>query len=70
MDSTGIKYPEVKVRLSGQDGNVFNLIGACRRAARKAGVSVQEIEDFSTEVRKSGSYDEALRVMMAWFNVV
>jgi hypothetical protein len=32
------KYPHIKVRLSGQDGNAFTILGACRRAAERAGL--------------------------------
>jgi hypothetical protein len=69
MNATTIKHPAVRVRLSGQDGNVFNLIGLCSRAARKAGVPAGEVKEFQASVMQAGSYDEALRVMATWFDV-
>jgi hypothetical protein len=67
--TTSPKYPDVRVKITGQDGNVFNLIGLCSRAARKAGVPGDEVEAFQAEVMQAGSYNAALRVMAAWFDV-
>lgn len=62
------KYPKVKIQLSGEDGNVFSIIGRCTRAARRAGVSKEEISTFTTEIM-SGNYDHALQTVMRWFTV-
>jgi hypothetical protein len=32
------KYPHIKVRLSGLDGNALTILGACRRAAERTGL--------------------------------
>lgn len=64
----GVKYPEVSVQLAGENGNVFNLISVCRRAARKAGVERAEIDRFCAEAMAVDSYGDAVRVMMAWFD--
>ena len=58
-----IKYPHVKVNLSGEDGNAFFIIGRVRKALRRAGVSDEEIELFTEEVR-SGDYDHLLQTVM------
>lgn len=63
MSKTGIK-----VKLVGQDGNVFNLIGICTQALRRNGMS-DKVTEFQKEVMSAGSYDEALCVMMNWFEV-
>ncbi len=63
-----IKYPNVTVQLTGTDGNAFAVMGACRRAARRAGVSKEEIELFTAECT-SGDYDHLLATCMAWFDV-
>ena len=58
-----IKYPHVKVNLSGEDGNAYFIIGRVRKALRRAGVSNEEIELFTEEV-KSGDYDHLLQTVM------
>ena len=58
-----IKYPHVKVNLSDGDGNAFFIIGRVRKALRRAGVSNEEIELFTEEV-KSGDYDHLLQTVM------
>jgi hypothetical protein len=62
------KYPHVTVQLSGNDGNAFAIMGACRKAARRAKVSSEEIEQFTKECT-SGDYDHLLQTCMAWFDV-
>jgi hypothetical protein len=55
--------------LIGQDGNVFNLIGIAARTLREHG-----LRDQATEMRAramdSGSYDEALGVIMEYVNPI
>jgi len=46
----------------GQDGNVFNLIGICSKALKRAG-QPDKAKEMSERVFKSGSYDEALVIM-------
>lgn len=62
------KYPNVKVQLSNMDGNAYVIIGAVRKALRRAGVPDVEIDQFSNEA-KSGDYDHLLQTAMAWVNV-
>lgn len=59
------KY-DIEVQLSGQDGNVFNLMSLVTRAMKRNGIDAGEREAFLSEVRSSSSYDEALRVMSDW----
>lgn len=58
-----VKYPEVKVRLTGQDGNAFMILGLVQRALRRAGVSQDEINEFLAEAT-SGDYDHLLQTAM------
>ena len=60
MTKTEIKKP--KAKLIGQDGNVFNLIGICSQALNKAGQK-DKVKEMQERIFKSGSYDEALRIM-------
>jgi hypothetical protein len=58
----------INVKLTGNDGNVFNLICICTQALRKHGLK-DKIAEFQSEVTSSKSYEEALGVMINWFNV-
>jgi hypothetical protein len=64
---SGPKYPKVHVQLTGEDGNAFFILGRCQAAARKAGVSKEEIEAFHKEATSS-DYDHLLRTCMKWFD--
>ena len=68
MPDNNVKHPEVKVRLVGQDGNVFNLLGIVSKALKKAGhrESVSEIQN---QVFGAQSYDEALSIMRSFVSV-
>lgn len=62
-----VKYPNIHVRLVGADSNAFNILGLCRRAARKGGLSETEIETFFDEA-KSGDYNHLLATCLKWFD--
>jgi hypothetical protein len=64
-----VKYPNIKVKLTGKDGNIFAIMGCVVRAMRKARVSLEEIEAFCGQVASARSYDEALQVAMRTVNV-
>ena len=61
------KFPEVKIKLVGEDGNAFSLMGRATIVARRAGVSREEIDAYLAEA-KSGDYDNLLRATMKWWN--
>lgn len=63
-----IKYPEVEVQLTGEDGNAFTIMGAVSKALRRAGVDAEEIKKY-TEESMSGDYDHLLRTAMSWVSV-
>jgi hypothetical protein len=62
------KYPEIEVQLTEQDGNAFAIMGAVSRELRKAGVSKNEINEYTTQ-SMSGDYDNLLRTAMEWVSV-
>lgn len=70
IDTTtdGPRYPAVRVRLSGSDGNAMMLIGKITRAMRQAKVDDAEINEFVGEAM-SGDYDAFLRTAMRWVDV-
>jgi hypothetical protein len=58
----------VVVLSDGVDGNAFGVMGACRKAARKAGWDDKRINDFLAECKK-GSYDDLLQTCYRHFEV-
>ena len=62
-----VKYPQVKIQLVGLDGNAFSILGRCREVARRAGISKENIENFTHEAQ-SGDYDNLLQTCMKWFD--
>lgn len=65
---TEIKYPEIMVELSGQDGNAFMILGLCKRAMQRAHLPQEEIDKFMKEAT-SGDYNHLLATVMTWFDV-
>lgn len=68
MLDTEVKYPDVQVRLVGEDGNAFAIMGRVATALRRAGVSNEEIEAYYAE-STSGDYDNLLRTATRWVQV-
>ena len=62
----------ITVNLIGEDGNVFNLIGVCKRTVRREGTT-DEQQWFDKvvlpRIMEARSYDEALTVMTETFDV-
>jgi hypothetical protein len=63
-----IKYPNIHVQLTGNDGNAFMVLGLCQRAAKKGGLSEKEIGEFFNEAQ-AGDYEHLLNVCMRWFTI-
>ena len=61
------KYPNVHVKLVGEDGNAFFILARCQAAAKDAGLPQSEIDEFMREA-KSGDYDNLLCTVMDWFD--
>jgi hypothetical protein len=57
------RHPTITVRLDGEDGNAFAILGRCRRAMLDA-----ENDAFLSEA-KPGDYDALLRTCTLWFEV-
>ena len=58
-----------RVKLVGENGNVFNLMAICARALRKAGMWNEASEMSLKIIKKANSYDEALAIMMEYCDV-
>ena len=61
------KFPEVVVKLVGNDGNAFAIVGRVRGALRKAGYR-DEAEAYM-KAAFSGDYDNLLRLSMEYVTV-
>jgi hypothetical protein len=64
-----VKYPNVKVRLTGRDGNAFAIMGAVSMALRLANASKEEIAEYRKE-STAGDYDNLLQVADRWVVVL
>ena len=63
-----VKYPDVKVKLVGEDGNAFAIIGRIQKAMRRAKIDEGEIKEFVDDAM-SGNYDHLLQVAMKTVSV-
>ena len=64
---TTTRYPNITVQLTGNDGNAFAIMGAVRKALRRAGVSSEEIAEYTAQ-SSSGDYAHLLGTAMDWVN--
>lgn len=62
------KAPGVKVKLTGIDGNVFNIIGTVSKELKKAGFH-ELAKEYQDACFKAQSYDEALQITMSVVDV-
>lgn len=62
------RYPEITVRLTGNDGNAFAILGAVTRELKRGRVASDEVDAFVEEAT-SGSYDDLLATVLRWVSV-
>lgn len=60
-----VVYPDVEVKLVGEDGNAFAILARVIKALRKGGADSQMIDRFQREAR-AGDYDHLLATVMQW----
>ena len=71
LDSTRAnapKYPEISVKLIGENGNAFAILGRVRAALRSGGVAAPEVTAFLSEAT-SGDYNHLLQTVVKWLEV-
>lgn len=56
------------VQLTGEDGNVFSIIGRVSKALKRAGLKDKAAE-FTSKAFKAGSYDEVLQLCFDYVDV-
>lgn len=62
------RYPYIRVRLVGEDGNAFAILGRVMRAMRRAGLPPEELAAFRDEAT-AGDYDDLLAAVLRWVDV-
>jgi hypothetical protein len=58
-----------KLKLVGEDGNAYTVLGRALKVARNAEWSQEKIKEFQQKAM-SGDYDNLLRVCMDYFDVL
>lgn len=62
-----VKFPKVKVKLIGEDGNAFAIMGRAMAAARLAGVSREDVNAYMSEAT-GGDYDHLIATTCKYFS--
>ena len=57
------KYPNIHVRLVGEDGNAYAILGRVQGALKRAGIDKAERDAFFAEAT-AGDYDHLLQTVM------
>lgn len=55
-------------KLLGEDGNIFSILGRVSRTLKEHG-KAEQANEVSERVMASGSYDEALQIIMEYVEV-
>jgi hypothetical protein len=63
------KYPQIRVTLTGTNGNAFAVLAAASRAMRSAAIDKAERDAFFAEAT-AGDYAHLLQTAMRWVEVV
>ncbi|EAH5764518.1 hypothetical protein DYM56_00595 [Campylobacter jejuni] len=58
-----MKYPNVYVKLVGEDGNAFSILARVSKALKKAGVSKEEISKFQKDVKQQHTFSQAKLIL-------
>ena len=56
------------VKLIGEDGNIFNLVGIACKALRNAGLYAEE-KELRSRIWSAASYDDAICLIMEYVEV-
>lgn len=69
MENTSeVKFPDVEVQLTGQDGNIFMIMGLVAQALKRAGHR-DAVTPFTHDIMASDSYTDALARVRHWVEV-
>jgi len=59
------KFPDAIVKISGVNGNAFSVMGSVLNALRRAGATVDEMNEYKADAMSS-DYNHLLLVSMQW----
>jgi hypothetical protein len=62
------KYPDIRVKLSGTNGNALCLVGVVSGALRRSRAAPADVDTFCREALR-GDYDNVLRTCCQWVAV-
>jgi hypothetical protein len=62
------KYPEITVRLVGENGNAFYILGKCLLAMSLANIPKEEQDEFYRQAT-AGDYNHLLITCLEWFDI-
>ena len=65
---TSPRFPEIRVRLTGKNGNALVLISTVIRALRRQGIDSASIKELSRDAT-SGDDNHVLQTCMVWVSV-
>ena len=63
-----VKYPQITIKLVGEDGNAFAILARVDVALRRANIS-KEIRELFKKEATSKDYNHLLQVVMQWVNI-
>ena len=66
--SNEVKFPNVKVKLVGEDGNAFAILGRVSKALKKGGATKEQVDEYFAEAT-AAKYCDLLSVTMQWVDV-
>lgn len=67
-EEQGPKYPDINVKLVGENRNTFFILGAVKNAMRRGKASPEDTTNFQKEAM-SGDYNNLLQTAMKYVNV-
>jgi len=56
------------VKLIGEDGNIFLILGKCTKELKRNGL-IKEAKELTEKIFKASSYDEALQICMEYVEI-
>lgn len=62
------KYPDIEVKLVGEDGNAFMILGRVSNDLRANGVEREEVDQYVAEAT-DGDYENLLAVTAQWVSI-
>ena len=68
MNDHPVRFPNVTVRLTEEDGNAFAILSRVRIALKRAGAKMSDLEEFTIDATSS-DYAHLLATVQKWVEV-